>query len=243
LSNCALSNDSARQGSGICIVPRGTVTLTNCTLNNDSDSGLLNEGTATVTACTFSNDSALQGGGLENEGTATLTNCTFSNDSATSSSTGGGGIWNAGGATLTLTNCTIANNSAVNGSGGGIWDAGGGTLNLINTIVAENTAAVSGPDLFGTVNTADHDLIGNGSGSTIIVNQGGNLVGGNGKPVIDPRLGPLQNNGGPTQTLALLAGSPAIGHANNSKAPATDQRGTTRIDEPGETIDIGAYEL
>jgi hypothetical protein len=243
LSNCTLSNDSALQGGGVCNVPGGMVTLTNCTLNNDTNSGLLNEGSATVTACTFSNDSALQGGGLENEGTTILNNCTFSNDSATSSSNGGGGLWNEGGATLTLTNCTIANNSAVNGSGGGIGNAGGGTLILTNTIVAENTAAVSGPDISGTVKTADHNLIGDGSGSTIVVDLGGNLVGGNGSPVIDPRLGPLQNNGGPTQTLALLAESPAIGHADNSQAPATDQRGTTRIDGVGETSDIGAYEL
>ena len=43
--------------------------------------------------------------------------------------------------------------------------------------------------------------------------------------------------------MALLAGSPAIGHADNSKAPATDQREVTRIDEAGETTDIGAFEL
>jgi hypothetical protein len=116
-------------------------------------------------------------------------------------------------------------------------------LILTNTIVAENTAAVSGPDIFGTVNAADHDLIGDGSGSTIIANLDGNLVGGNSKPVIDPRLGPLQDNGGPTQTLALLADSPAIGRGNNAKAPATDQRGATRIDEFGEAVDIDAYEF
>jgi len=93
------------------------------------------------------------------------------------------------------------------------------------------------------VNTADHNLIGDGSGSTIITNLGGNLIGGNGNPVIDPRLGPLQNNGGATQTLALLKDSPAIGHGDNSKAPATDQRGITRIDELEERTDIGAFEL
>jgi hypothetical protein len=240
-NNCTLSNDSAAQGGGICNT-HGTVVLTACTLNNDSNSGLLNEGTATVVASTFSNDSALAGGGLENVGTATLTNCTFSNDSATSSIDGGGGIFNEGGATLTLTNCTLANNSALTGFGGGIWNAGSGTLNLTNTIVAENTAAVSGPDIFGIVNTADHDLIGDGSGMSIVTNLGGNLVGTSISP-IDPRLGPLQNNGGPTQTLALLANSPAIGHANNAKAPATDQRGVTRVTGPGEVTDIGAFEL
>jgi hypothetical protein len=82
------------------------------------------------------------------------------------------------------------------------------------------------------------------AGSTGIVNGvNGNIVGGNGNPVINPLLGPLQNNGGPTQTMALLAGSPAIGHANNAKAPATDQRGFTRLDLASETTDIGAFEL
>jgi hypothetical protein len=68
-------------------------------------------------------------------------------------------------------------------------------------------------------------------------------------PVIDPRLGPLQNNGGHTETLALFADSPAIGHGDNNavdpvtrKPITTDQRGHKRIDQVGEVIDIGAYE-
>jgi hypothetical protein len=61
--------------------------------------------------------------------------------------------------------------------------------------------------------------------------------------VLDPLLGPLQNNGGPTQTMALLPGSPAIGHGDNAKAPTTDQRGITRITGPGEFTDIGAFEV
>jgi hypothetical protein len=215
--------------------------------------GAVNESTATITACTFNNDSGISGGGLENLSKAIVTNCTFSNDTATSASSldGGGGIANVnavGGATLTVINCTLANNAALNGSsGGGILNQTGDTLNVINTIVAENTATGVGPDIAGSVNTADHNLIVNGSGMTILTNQGGNLIGGNGNPVIDPRLGPLQNNGGPTQTLALLADSPAIGHADNTNASATDQRGITRIDEfflfLPEATDIGAFEF
>jgi len=86
--------------------------------------------------------------------------------------------------------------------------------------------------------------VGNATGSTGIVNGvNGNILGGNGNPVINALLGPLQNNGGPTQTMALLAGSPAIGTADNSMAPLTDQRGVTRLDTTGETTDIGAFEL
>jgi hypothetical protein len=86
--------------------------------------------------------------------------------------------------------------------------------------------------------------VGDATGSTGIVNGvNGNSVGGNSNPVINADLGPLQNNGGPTQTMALLSNSPAIGHADNSKAPATDQRGFTRLDVAGKMIDIGAFEL
>jgi hypothetical protein len=250
MTACTISDDTAAQGGGVCN-SGGTVVLSQCTLSNDScpadggGGGFENgAGTGTVTACTFSNDSAAAGGGMFNEGgVATVTNCTFCNN--TTHGAGGGAIYNgpAGNLafTLTVTNCTIADNSALHGSGGGIFHAAGGTLNLINTIVAENTAT-SSPDVAnqGTL-AADHDLIGDGTGSGI-ANGGGNLVGGNGNPVIDPRLGPLQNNGGHTETLALFADSPAIGQADNAQAPATDQRGHKRVDQVGEVTDIGAFE-
>jgi predicted outer membrane repeat protein len=250
MTTCTISDDTAGQGGGVCN-SGGTVVLTQCTLSNDScpqsggGGGFENgAGTGTVTACTFSNDSAYAGGGMYNRGPATVSNCTFSNNTARAG--GGGAIYNVPlsgtGFTLDVTNCTIANNSAVNNSGGGIYNVAGTTLNLTNTIAAENTATSSGPDVFGVINTADHNLIGDGGGMSITTDQGGNLVGGNGNPVIDPRLGPLQNNGGTTQTLALLADSPAIGQADNAKAPTTDQRGHKRVDQVGEVTDIGAFE-
>jgi hypothetical protein len=90
------------------------------------------------------------------------------------------------------------------------------------------------------VATADHNLVGiafNGTVNTIVNGVNGNIVG------VNPLLGPLQNNGGPTLTMALLAGSPAIGNADNALAPATDQRGVIRFDLVGEMTDIGAFEL
>jgi predicted outer membrane repeat protein len=218
-----------------------------CTLSGNSaggpGGGISNYfgGKATLTKCTLSNNSAGGGGGgiVAPYGTVTLTNCTFSNNSAHLS----GGALNVS-ASATLTNCTLSLNSAT--TGGGIWvnpANGGGILNLINTIVAGNTAG-TGPDIYGHVALADHNLVGDVTGSSGIVNGvNGNIAGGNGNPVINPLLGPLQNNGGPTQTMALLPGSPAIGKANNSKAPATDQRGLPRLDELGELTDIGAFEL
>jgi hypothetical protein len=86
------------------------------------------------------------------------------------------------------------------------------------------------------VTTMNYCLI--GSGAPSVINGVGNIIGVN-----HPGLGPLQNNGGPTQTMALLPGSLAIGHANNALAPATDQRGVKRLDVAGELTDIGAFEL
>jgi hypothetical protein len=254
MNNCTISND---HGSGVVNVG-GTVALTDCTLANDtanivdaaSGGGMINQGTATLTGCTFSNDVGVSAGGLYNAGPATMTkvtNCTFSNNEAIGNGASGGGIYNTQGATLTLTNCTVAYNSAAaNGIGGGIDNVAGSTLNLFNTIVAENTAG-SSPDVAGTINTADHNLIGDGTGSKIVTDEGGNQIGGiNGAAVIDPRLGPLADNGGPTQTIALLRGSPAIGMADDnaliSAGVTTDQRGHARTDHFGLATDIGAYE-
>src|SRR5262249_116717 len=104
-------------------------------------------------------------------------------------------------------------------------------------------ATDGGPDISGAATTANHDLVGDGSGSSGISNAvNGNLVGTDANP-INPDLGPLQNNGGPTETMALRTGSPAIRAGDNSQAAATDQRGFQRIDEKGEITDIGAYEL
>jgi hypothetical protein len=85
---------------------------------------------------------------------------------------------------------------------------------------------------------ARFSLIGDGSGSGI-TNTNGNQVGSAGAP-IDPKIGPLALNGGPTRTHALLAGSPAIDAASDPECPAADQRGVPR--PQGEGCDIGSYE-
>jgi hypothetical protein len=255
VSGCTLIGDSAsptlggpytsNYGGGI--FNTGTLTVGQSTLSRDtavSGGGIYNRSTLTVSASTLSANSVHfgNGGGIYAGGLATLTNCTFSFNEANNGGQGGG-LFVVGHATLT--NCTLSLNTA--GIGGGIHvssEIPGTILNLTNTIVAGNTKGISGPDIFGAVATADHNLVGNATDSSGVVNGvNGNIVGGNGHPVSNALLGPLQNNGGPTQTMALLAGSPAIGHANNFKAPATDQRGLPRIDELGELTDIGAFEL
>jgi len=153
--------------------------------------------------------------GVFNSGTATLTNCTLSGNQAESGdfgSAGGGGVFNGG--TATLTNCTVSGNSAFGGSGGsyggGVFNTNSGTATLTNTIVAGN----AGDDIVGTI-----------TGSN-------NLIGG------DPLLAPLADNGGPTQTMALLPGSPAINAGTATGAPNKDQRGFDRVG----AVDIGAFE-
>jgi predicted outer membrane repeat protein len=249
VSGCSLNGASASDYGG-GIYNFGTLTVSQSTLARDTadifGGGIYNRGTLTVSASTLSSNSAFGGGGGgiystdRSIGLTTLTNCTFSGNSAYRGQ--GGGLFV--GRSATVTNCTFSLNSAVQGEGGGIYVNGpSGILNLTNTIVAGNTAG-RGPDIYGAVATADHNLVGDASGSTGIVNGvNGNIVGGNSNPVINADLGPLQDNGGPTETMALLTGSPAIGNADNTLAPATDQRGVTRSDLAGELTDIGAFEL
>jgi len=235
LTNSTLSGNSASGGGGID--NRGTATLTNSTLSGNSagySGGIYNRGTATLTLTnsTLSGNSAGgSGGGIENRGTATLTNSTLSGNSAYN----GGGIKNLSQAMLTLTNSTLSGNSA--GAGGGIFNNGTATLN--NTIVANSPSGGDVDNNSGTL-TGSHNLIEDGSGGladTIVA---------------DPKLGPLANNGGPTQTMALLAGSPAINAgsnalavdpSNNGQPLTTDQRGVPFARIAGGTVDIGAYEV
>ncbi len=247
VSNCTVSGDFANIGGGI--YNSGTMTVSNSTVFGNKSSyngaGIYNRGTLTVSGSTLSGNGAQSGdgGGIENySGTATLTNSTLCNNKARY----GGGALCVELGKATLTNCTLSLNSANYGGGIDMFYQGG-HLNLTNTIVAGNYILSGGPDIYnpwGGAIFADHNLIGDGAGCNDISNgSGGNIVGGINRPPIYARLGPLQNNGGPTQTMALLAGSPAIGHADNSRAPAADQRGVTRIDEAGETTDIGAFEV
>jgi hypothetical protein len=259
-TNCTLSGDVAQSGGGI--YNSGTLTVCGSSLTADKagnyGGGIDNLGTLNASGCTLSGDSTSQeGGGIYvGAGQATLTNCTIAGnfayagssfDNATSGM--GGGVY-VGGGNAVLTNCTVSLNWA--GWGGGIDVVlYGANLDLFNTIVAGNkdySPAVfgfselsNGPDIYGPVATADHNLIGRGMGAMgSALSASGNIVG---IGVINAMLGPLQNNGGPTMTMALLAGSPAIGTADNSAALATDQRGVARADLAGELTDIGAYEV
>jgi predicted outer membrane repeat protein len=249
-------------GGGICATTAG---LTTSTVSGNSAAGSPGEytvghgggicvETVTLIRSTVSdNFSAREGGGIFADSTATLTGSTISGNSAGGD---GGGIF-AG--TATLFDVTITLNST-GGWGGGVYAYGGGGLIVQNTIIAQNLVNVFtgfGPDVaaFSTFSLG-HNLIGDATGSFGSFENGvnGDLVGTAAAP-LDPLLGPLQNNGGPTKTHALLAGSPAIDHGDNSavdpttqKLPTTDQRGAghpRQRDGNGDgiaVVDIGAFE-
>ncbi|HEY2785006.1 MAG TPA: choice-of-anchor Q domain-containing protein [Fimbriiglobus sp.] len=229
----------ASSSTGGAVNNLGELTLTDCTISGSSSNGrgggVYSADTLTMTGCTVTGNTATgtfgYGGGGFAFGTASLTNCTVSGNSATT----GGGVQKGNGSSLTLTNDTISGNSAT-ANGGGVKASMSGAFTIQNTIVAGNTCS-AGPDVYAIdkVDSLGNNLIGKTEGSTGWA--GSDLTGTVASP-LDPQLAALADNGGATQTMALLAYSPAINAGNSAAAPATDQRGQTRF---GNT-DIGAYE-
>jgi predicted outer membrane repeat protein len=201
---------------------------------NDNVGGLAIEDASTnisITGSTFAgNRSPRDGGGLfiVFSGAATIVNSTFSGNHALMN---GGGIGVIGSDPVTLTNVTVARNSA-DGSGGGIY-AESDPFQVGNSIIALN-AAPTGPDCYDPAGS--FDSLGTNLYTDEIDCDGLAAEGDLGTDT--PLLGTLGLHGGPTATIPLLAGSPAIGMANPALAPATDQRGQPRDDQP----DAGAYE-
>jgi hypothetical protein len=249
ITGCTFSANTAvdESGNGGGIENDGTLTITASTFSGNSArngaGSIYNEGTRallTVTASTFSGNSvpAGFGGGINNAaGTVSVTGSTFSGNSAAD----GGGISNLFGA-LTITASTFSGNSASNG--GGIYNyqpfLPPGTIKIRNTLLAGNSAPPGGgPDVFGALASLGHNLIGIGDGGSGYAST--DLVGTSANP-IDPKLGPLQDNGGPTQTMALLPGSPAIG-AGALTDMEWDQRGPGYQRSVNGFTDIGAYEV
>lgn len=235
------NGDAGNVGGGIA--NSGTLDLINCSVEDNMafnvGGGIYNDGgTLTLTGCTISNNTALNvGGGIHNEGTATLTNCTITGNHAGNTS---GGIGNEG--TAILNNCTIAANSCGNVGGGLDNDFSGSPVALLrNTLLAGNADGRGPNDCIGTLTSQGYNFVQSTTGCTISGDATGNITGAN------PNLGPLQDNGGPTLTHALLAGSlaidagnPAVPGSGGNACEATDQRGAVR--PAGARCDIGAYE-
>lgn len=179
------------------------------------------------------------GGIFSAGGTTTLLNSTVSGNRAVGR---GGGIWNGG--RLNVLNSTIAGNFSAH-NGGGLANRIIGTVRMKDTILAGNNAPI-GPDCAGDpIQSLGHNLLGN-AGDCSFVGLATDRTGSPTAPVV-PKLLPLADNGGPTETHALEAGSPAV-DAGHPEPPGTglactptDQRGAAR--PSGAACDIGAYEL
>jgi len=240
LTGCVFSGSTASGGGGAIGSTSSTVSLANCTLSGNTAGGggaiSSSNGTVSLTNCTLSGNTGGVGGAVINSGsTASLTNCTLVGNRTTAGGVGGG-IYNSG-TLLTLTNCTVVGNTAASdqnssGRGGGIYNSS--AANVQSCIISGNAAAGGGADVFGTFTSGGSNMIGDPNGATYGFTGPHDLI------FVDPKLDPkgLGSNGGPTQTLAVLAGSPAIGGDYND-ANATDQRGFNRT-APQHTI--GAYE-
>ena len=208
--------------------------------------GIYNTGILFIDHSTIANNVNARGngGGIRNQGPMDVSDSTFYGNTAQGD---GGAIQNDGPATFT--DCTITSNSAFEDSaydndfgGGGApnYTYLGGSITLKNTIIAANHSP-SNPDIATEpgvpVNSSlGYNLIGDGSGAEITPATGDQI--GTADAPIDPMLEALADNGGLTQTCALLPGGPAI-DVGDPNAPATDQRNYDRTDAP----DIGAFEL
>jgi CSLREA domain-containing protein len=275
ITNSTVSaNTTHFNGGGI--YNQGTLTLANSTLSdnstgvNGSGGGVFNFGTLIVTNATLANNrTAGSGGGIHNSTNRSLsiTGSTFSGNRANSE---GGGIFNAG--QLSLSNSTLGGNTA--NSGGGVANvanpfAPAGNATIVNTTISGNQAAFfraagGGLSNSGTLSIRNSIVAGNanvldGTAPNVqggVTDRGNNILDGSAADAgLDSRG--LRDNGGPTQTIALRAGIPAIDGGNNcvltangcgdgNAALTTDQRGVARpVDGDGDgtaVVDIGAFE-
>jgi hypothetical protein len=236
--NVASAQDGPVDGGGIW--NGGTLTLDNSTVSGNSalgnldyapeGGGVLNAGTLTLDNSTISGNSALGnteegfavGGGICDFGILTLDNSTVFGNSAAI----GGGLDGSG--LLTLNNSTVSGNLAA--IGGGIVVFVNATLHAQNTIFAGNGATFTDPDLAGNLTSSGHNLIGN--------TQGGSGFDPTDLLNVDPMLGSFQDNGGPTKTMDLLAGSPTLNAGDPTQLGVPDQRGVIRSGG----VNIGAYQ-
>lgn len=251
---------SGDRRSPVLFFASGTSSISGLSITNgggalSSSAGIANNANLTMTNMVIAGNSAyFSGGGVGNFGTLSMIGCTISNNDA---GTYGGGVYNGSLGVLTITSSTITANSASSGEGGGVRNLLGGTVTIQSSTVAGNSgggikidvdgvtlgdvivSGNSGGDVLGTLSPGStNNLIKDaGTAGGLTNNVAGNIVG------LDPLLGPLAFNGGPTRTMALLTGSPAISKGSNPAGLSVDQRGAGFPRARGAATDIGAIEF
>jgi hypothetical protein len=269
IDGMTIQNGKASDGGGIHINYGCTVNVNNSTIyNNTADygGGIRNSGDVlTINNSTvYSNTSQFGGGGIYNEYTLTINNSTISGNTTNDN---GGGIYNENesGTSTAINNSTISGNTA-DDNGGGIFNGSeSGTFTITHSTISGNTADGDGGGIYidyelAAINIKNTIIAGNSDDNCDghpgeITSQGYNIENTDTcnldqpSDIVDsatviPFLGPLQNNGGDTETHALLAGSPAIdtGDPNFVPPPEFDQRGPGFRRVMGGRLDIGAYE-
>jgi predicted outer membrane repeat protein len=228
-------------GTTLTDISSGTAvgnTITQNTAGSEGGGIFADVPTLTFNGSVISGNRASYGGGIfvQRTGSATLTNDTFGGNTAAQH---GGGVWHSTNA-LTLVNDTFNLNAA--GEGSGVYNAGG-TTTLGNTLVAGAPSGAGTLFSGAGLTSLGHNLSSDKSGT--FLTAAGDLTN-----ITNPKLGPLQDNGGPTFTFALLPGSVAIDAGDDSLGgltPSVDQRGVTRPQDGGSGlgphVDIGAFEF
>jgi hypothetical protein len=235
LTNSVVSGNTGRFGGGVYSIS-GSITLTNSAIVGNtaqySGGGVdSNNNSVTATGSTISGNAATngRGGGIYAHMNSTAIDTTISGNMSTY---GGGGIIALG--NISLTFCTVSGNSAPFSKGGaGVHLGTFATIASTATMIFNNgpAADVDKAGSSAAVMTGAHNLIGT-HGTLVTVPPDTNTC--------NPNLGPLFDNGGPTQTQPLFAGSCALAASPTSTTVLTDQRGLPR--SIGGMTDIGAFE-
>jgi len=232
LTDSSVTNNAGTSGAGILNTgggATGTIRDTSISYNTATfgGGGINNNGILTLSGSTLDHNQARTGGGIDHNGsTLQLTNNTISQNTV---SDNGGGVYNR--TTMSMLNLTINGNSASGADTGGNIYNEGDSISIKNSIVANPGPGGNCVSTVGAFNSLGHNLE---SSNSCAFTAAGDIVN------TDPLLGPLQNNGGPTPTHALLPGSPAIDHGDDTYCPDRDQRGVLR--PVGSSCDIGSVE-
>ncbi|HAM73264.1 MAG TPA: hypothetical protein DCM86_16635 [Verrucomicrobiales bacterium] len=252
ITGCTIAHNASPSYGAIYIEHRTAATIERCKIvgnicGTGITPGVINNGVLEMSGCLVSEQWDISHAALANYGIATVSDTTFSKNTVIERyDPRTAGIENYG--MMILRSVTVVSNivEAISpdrgwGGGGGIRNYG--TLTMADCLVAGNRAYYDyglflfpGQDILGEVISEGHNLILNTNDCVITGDVTGNIY------ARDPLLGPLQDNGGPTPTHALLPGSPAIAAGSPSMIGTSDQRGLPRYQGPGSRPDIGAYQ-